>query len=292
VVPATVEAPGHLDGPPGKLATFSGVASTGGTSPHFDTTSLVCSATYCHGPTSPASSLSPVWTSIAGPLGCDGCHGAPPPPPHLQVAACAGCHGDVVDLSGRVVNPNLHGDGVVQVVSSRTCSTCHGSPSSPAPPTDLTGRSERSSPGVGAHQAHLSGGRTSRPVPCRACHLVPATEDTPGHLDQEPGAEVIFSDLAVQNGATPAFDPVSLTCAGSYCHGPVDPSSSGTPAWNTTAAPLPLPCNACHGMPPATPAHAGTTLATCPTCHRHVASAGGVVTLLDPSLHVNGSVDF
>jgi predicted CxxxxCH...CXXCH cytochrome family protein len=103
---------------------------------------------------------------------------------------------------------------------------------------------------------------------------------------------VIFSEVAIQNGAKPSFDPVSLTCSGSYCHGPLDVASSGTAAWNTTAAPLPLPCNACHGMPPATPSHAGATLSSCPSCHRHVGSVGGVVTILDPTLHVNGSVDF
>jgi predicted CxxxxCH...CXXCH cytochrome family protein len=111
VVPTAVDDAGHLDSTVGAELDFSGVAATGGNAVGYDDTALTCSGTWCHGPSDPAASVSPEWTS-AGPLGCTDCHGLPPAAPHVNVTICYACHTNVTD-SFQFVDPDLHINGEV-----------------------------------------------------------------------------------------------------------------------------------------------------------------------------------
>ena len=60
-------------------------------------------------------------------------------------------------------------------------SGCHGGEASNAPPNSLSGVTETTSVGVGAHQKHLDPASTwHRPVACADCHVVPADVGSPG----------------------------------------------------------------------------------------------------------------
>jgi predicted CxxxxCH...CXXCH cytochrome family protein len=214
-------------------------------------------------------------------------------------ATCQKCHG--ADLSGGIAGVScmechglqIAGDGIP------TCSSCHGSAQSLAPPRDLSGNTSPSARGVGAHQAHLLG-RTviSAPIACSACHKVPADIVSPGHLDHLRPATVVFSGLAVADGATPTWNGAS--CSSSYCHG------GGAKLAGDTAFKLRTPvwtlgtsqafCGSCHGLPPGDSAHAGITYPDCARCHATTATPTGGILVSGPpgartSTHINGVID-
>jgi predicted CxxxxCH...CXXCH cytochrome family protein len=88
------------------------VANVGGTAPSFDQAALTCRSTWCHGPSAPASSLSPTWTTT-GALGCNGgCHGLPPRPPHPNNSDCFICHADV-DTLKQITDRSRHVNGLI-----------------------------------------------------------------------------------------------------------------------------------------------------------------------------------
>ena len=293
VVPASVEDPGHLDdGTPNAEVTFGGVALTDGRDPSWDRTAANCSESWCHGPSSPTSAPSPAWTLATGPLNCTTCHGAPPPAPHPQMDRCSFCHSNIAADNTTIIDRNLHVNGVVDVTPPTTCYACHGSAASPAPPQDLSGSMLTSSPGVGAHQRHINGSATARPVACSECHLVPTTLLDPGHVDTAGGAELTFSGVAVSFGATPAYDKATNQCANTYCHGAMFVSghpSGGTntqPDWTSSFG---SGCNEnCHLMPPPSPGHPSFPL-PCSDCHVNLNP--DLQTFIDPSLHINGVVN-
>jgi len=169
--------------------------------------------------------------------------------------------------------------------ATTSCTACHGGPTSIAPPPDTAGNTDVASPGVGAHQVHLSGGASSRPLGCDECHVVPATADAPGHLDATPDTVVTFSGIALTAIATPAFDSAALTCNATFCHGPADAANSVSPVWTRTAGRL--GCTDCHGFPPAAPHEQASS--DCSTCHSNVTPT---LTFVDRNLHVNGVVNF
>ncbi len=171
-----------------------------------------------------------------------------------------------------------------------TCAiACHGSATTEAPPPDTSGNTATTERGVGAHQTHLAGANGAV-VACADCHVVPATPADPGHLDGALPAEVTFSGLAVADGASPSWDGASLTCSDAYCHGGGGLANAGgtltSPTWNVVDGSQNA-CGACHSLPPPAPHPAQNA---CETCHGSVAGAGPVIA--NPSLHVNGSVDF
>ena len=168
-----------------------------------------------------------------------------------------------------------HIDGVVDVGRTPGCSGCHGSASSPAPPVDLSGNQFTTALGVGAHQAHLqASSRISAPIPCTACHAVPALVDSPGHID---------SPLPVVN-ASLGWDRTARTCASAYCHG------GSRPVWTSSGA---VSCGSCHGIPPADASHTpAMTLASCASCHPGTVDAfGNILVINQASKHINGVVD-
>jgi len=257
-----------------------------------------CANVYCHGDVLHAGggvATEPRWDDPAPAGSCDRCHGAPPPS-HAQ-SACVTCH-----FSATGAAPHL--DGIVQLGGG--CTGCHGDASSAAPPNDLTGNTLTTSLGVGAHRAHLEApSRLRGPLACNECHLVPTTIADTGHLDSPLPAEVFpvgSGTLARADGAAPAWDRVTATCSGVYCHGEgavlagdTSPGRLTQPMW--TASTGQVFCGSCHGIPPTTPSHAPTmTLGDCVTCHpRTVDGFGNIVLGGTPgavtSQHLDGDVD-
>lgn len=257
-VPAERASPGHLDDRPEDVR-FAGLATARGHAPRWD--GARCADTACHaGPD--AAAPSPTWGGVT-PGGCGACHGMPPT--DHPADRCDRCHAPVADADGALVEPALHLDGRVQAADWRAlpCDGCHGDADSPAPPRALDGAADVSHPGVGAHRAHLAPA-DSAPVTCETCHVVPATNDAPGHLDDGmPGAEVALPPPGRYAGGQ---------CADTACHGPDRPNWTGD-----------APCGTCHGLPP--PAHPP---GDCARCHLVAAPGGGIA---DPLRHVDGALD-
>jgi len=233
-----------------------------------------CDNVYCHGdalPPAGGANLRPAWE--APPVRtCDRCHGAPPPDhAPFPVEQCRGCH----------PTGAAHIDGTIEVGRTDGCDGCHGRAGDPAPPVDLSGNEFTTALGVGAHQAHLEGpSRLRGPIPCITCHLVPTAISTPGHIDSVQPAEV---------HANVGWNRTTATC-GVWCHGTV------SPVWTSGGG---AACGTCHGVPPATPVHAGaTSLSSCATagCHSSsIDSFGNFLFTTGPdgpvSEHIDGDVD-
>jgi predicted CxxxxCH...CXXCH cytochrome family protein len=297
VVPASTN--GH---PTGTInVTFGALATTGGTTPTWNGAS--CSATYCHGASlAGGANTQPIWTAVDGSQRqCTSCHGAPPPTSsgHPAVTggltACAGCHPATVKADGTIdVAGGKHMNGTIDApTGAGSCTSCHGdatrSPAgtAAAPPRDTKGNTDTASPGVGAHQTHLTGGSIRAALACSDCHAVPS--DTT-HSGQP--LNLTWGALATSGGVTPSWNGVALTCA-NYCHGASLPGGSVTsPVWNkvdgTQAA-----CGACHGIPPASstghPTVTGGTTA-CAGCHPATVKSDGTIDVAGGK-HINGSVE-
>ena len=115
---------------------------------------------------------------------------------------------------------------------------------------------------------------------------MPATVDASGHIDASP-AELTWGALASAGGAAPSFDRAAATCSGVYCHGSTLPSggTNTKPLW-TTVNGTQAACGTCHGLPPASP---HPNISDCSLCHGMVVDKN--LNFLDPSRHINGSVD-
>ncbi|HMR04662.1 MAG TPA: CxxxxCH/CxxCH domain-containing protein [Polyangiaceae bacterium] len=277
VVPTETESPGHADDARPAELVFGELAKTGGRSPSYDFATRKCSDSYCHGEADAA------WTKPrSSEDACGTCHGLPPPAPHPASTQCSSCHGTVIDAAGKIIAPELHVNGTVDVELGG-CSDCHGSDKNPAPPRDTVGNTETSFIGVGAHQVHLAGGVSGRPLQCQECHTVPAKVDDPGHADALP-AEVLLLGVATTSGRTPLWERTAGSCSASWCHSPSPVSVQASPSWTTAG---PLGCTGCHGAPPPAP-HPQST--DCSLCHGEIVAADDV-TILDRARHVDGIVD-
>jgi predicted CxxxxCH...CXXCH cytochrome family protein len=293
-------------------ATLSGAASR--SAPvwtQVDGSQLVCSS--CHGNppggTHPTGPCEACHGAVVGPGGvivnpalhvngtvevsgrCTACHGYPPGGTH-PTGACETCHGAVVGPGGEIINPSLHGNGTVEV--SGRCTACHGTRTSEtvdgrdrrtAPPKAVNGATASTDTRVGAHQAHLNAGRIAGPVLCTECHVVPSPSDPHPDGNNQAG-QVVFGALATAQAAKPAWDRNTARCSNSYCHGATlsGAASRSAPVW-TRVDGSQLVCTACHGNPP------GGTHPTgpCEACHGAVVGPGGVI--VNPALHVNGTVE-
>ena len=292
VVPAAVDAMGHVDGT--AQVSLSSVGTSGGhDAAHFDTASLTCADTWCHGAATMGHGASPVWTSSA-PLACDSCHGAPPAAPHPQMSTCATCHGDIVNADGKTMkDPSRHVDGTIDVAVPDDCTACHGSDGNPAPPADTSGHTDTTFSGVGAHRTHVLGTRRSRAVPCGECHVVPEHVLDPGHIDTARPAEVRFTGVALAYGGAPAYENGS--CRDTSCHGAefADGNDSGgtntAPTW-TKVDGSQAPCGACHSLPPPRPHPYLELNPVCNDCHKDINRDNK--TFSHPELHVDGKVTF
>lgn len=277
VVPDSTDAPGHDDSARPAEITFGELARTGDRSPHYDAQVKSCESSYCHG-----SSYRPLWTEPRD-NPCGSCHGLPPPAPHPQSDKCSACHGEVIDADGEFLQPDRHVNGVVDYVAG-DCKVCHGSSENAAPPLDTLGNEDSTARGVGAHQAHLSGGAFGRPLACSECHVVPEKVEDPTHVDAAP-AEVFLTGVAENGGRAPRWDASSATCTNSWCHSPTAGDERPSPVWN--AAAQDTGCQTCHGAPPPAP---HPQMSNCSHCHGAVV-ADDNETIIDKDLHVDGRVD-
>jgi predicted CxxxxCH...CXXCH cytochrome family protein len=199
----------------------------------------------------------------------------------------------VVGSDDRSIADRLrHVDGIVDVTTDQSCTSCHGD-EDPAPPFDLAQNTETAAPGVGAHRTHLDGTPRSRPLACTECHQVPERLLDPGHVDSSGPSEVTLSGVAVSFGEGAVYE--NGRCSNTSCHGAIFPegrASGGTnvaPEWTrvngTEAA-----CGSCHALPPPAPHPRGDLNPTCSACHENIEPDN--VTFNRPELHVDGTVTF
>jgi len=212
---------------------------------------------------------------------------------------CQNCH--AADYSGGITGAN--------------CLTCHTQPSGPEACNTCHGQFNNPSiiaPNKGAHYKHLYNNSVGKQVVCIACHQVPTNFNSPGHIDDTKGAEIIFSELAlnVTNEPTtqdydsglslftpnPGYNKTNQSCSNTYCHGyfkngNVDNIVSFTAGSNGAK------CGSCHGNPttgdplPKTSAEGGThpNVTSCNTCHSGIVNlVNGNWVISDPTKHING----
>lgn len=277
VIPTAVDSPGHADdGPPGDVK-FGPLAKTGDLKPAYDPATRTCQSSYCHG------EAWAVWTEPRdSSAACGTCHSLPPKAPHPQSDRCYACHAEVIDADRHFIAPERHVDGIVDYAAG-DCKICHGGDKNAAPPLDTLGNASISAIGVGAHQAHLSGGANSRPLECKECHVVPGKVEDPTHVDGLP-AEVMFTGIARASHHEPEWDESQATCGGTFCHSPSPGERRNSPRWNQEK---PLTCSSCHGLPPALP-HPQSE--NCASCHGAIVASDNR-TIIDKNRHVNGVVD-
>lgn len=277
VIPEDTNSPGHADSKRPAELVFGTLAKTGDRSPSYDAGTRTCTDTYCH------RQANAVWSLPRDSAGaCGSCHSLPPKAPHPQSDRCSDCHGQVVDADKRIIAPELHVNGTVEYAPA-SCTTCHGSGDDPAPPVDTHGNVATTFVGVGAHQAHLGTNPIGRPLACAECHPVPDKVDAPGHVNGT--TEVVLSSVGTSGGHDMAhYDAAARTCTDTWCHGSGMTGHAASPEWTSSG---PLPCDSCHGNPPAAP---HPQMAECSICHAAVVNDDNV-TIKDPGLHVDGHVD-
>ncbi|MFO0592892.1 MAG: CxxxxCH/CxxCH domain-containing protein [Polyangiaceae bacterium] len=281
----------------------------------FDSGTLSCSGTYCHGGKDKfpdgggvIANRTPVWTTVDGTQAACGkaCHTTPPGSGHTTLSNCPECHSAVIASFTPGPNPtavwvdaSLHIDGQVEVVPM-TCTSCHGDVNNAAPaapPMDTTEHIDTTFPGVGAHQAHLAPSNWHGPVDCAQCHAVPASFGDPAVPTHMNGSdEIVWGSLAQQG----SFDAGTNSCADTYCHGGLSkfPDPNGVtilrePVWTTVDDTQDACGKSCHATPPG---GSHTVSTNCSLCHGMVISGftGGsnpTATWADASLHINGEVN-
>lgn len=191
---------------------------------------------------------------------------------------CGRCHGDAARPA--LVEPSTLSDAEKALVKS-------------APPRAISGATATTELGVGAHQAHLVGGRLRGPIPCGECHVVPA--DMQAHeagiaaIAAGTAQRVTFGTLADTGAAVAAWDRTTQKCSNLYCHGATiaHGGSNHEPAW-TLQDPthLSTSCGSCHGFPPPSPHPANNA---CSSCHSASVDAGwGIVIVGGVSTHLDG----
>ena len=218
---------------------------------------------------------------------------------------CQSCHGAdyTGGISGKSCNICHTAPGGPQ-----NCATCHGMPPAPA----LDGSTSYTAHGVGAHQIHFIGNGTysSHSMLCDACHHMPTSIYDPAHISADGRAEVILNDpLANLTSSgitpTPTYDPSSMTCTNTFCHGAwrlpkvgspdttmfttsIMTGASYAPRWN--GGPVEKSCGStttCHTLPPN--GHKPSALTICYTCHGDVMDASG--NIKNKAKHINGKID-
>jgi predicted CxxxxCH...CXXCH cytochrome family protein len=290
-VPVAPEVFDHVGPLPAEVR-LAGVAEAHEREPVWERERSSCAASWCHGPGAAGSQRSPSWI-VPEPLGCEGCHSLPPPPPHPHFAECHSCHAPVAGPGLAIEQRARHVDGTVDVQTELACTACHGSGDDPAPPRDLAGDTATDAPGVGAHRIHVRGTPRSRAVGCNTCHVVPEQLLDEGHVDSAAPAEVRLRGVAVAFGGRAEY--TNGRCENTACHGGVFPDGNASGA--THPAPLwsrvdgsQASCGGCHGLPPPAPHPRGDLNPTCSVCHENIEPDNR--TFSHPELHVDGEVTF
>jgi predicted CxxxxCH...CXXCH cytochrome family protein len=189
------------------------------------------------------------------------------------VGSLAGCLGTLESLGGADNAPNTE-------PNPGCAMSCHGAENSNAPPRSVSGATETTSTSVGAHQQHLSPSPSwHAKVECADCHVVPSTVDSPGHMDGDNKAEVMFSTRV----GTTTWNGTTCT---SGCHGQTAwGGTQTTPVW-TKVDGTQSACGSCHGAPPPPP---HPTEPNCASCHPTMEENSLV--FRDPTSHINGTID-
>lgn len=198
------------------------------------------------------------------------------------------------------------------------CNTCHGDFTNTlkiAPPRATNGNILSSERGVGAHTKHLSDNTIGKVVTCNECHTLPAAGfSDPSHIDETPGAELVFGaftklETNVPGGfnyqpslgnfiPNPSFDFTAGTCSNTYCHGYFKNGNLDNVV-SFTAQSQGAACGTCHGdastgdPTPKTPSQGGThpPNQNCQQCHFGVVEFNnGVYTIVDKNQHINGKL--
>lgn len=236
-----------------------------------------------------------------------------------DMSECKSCHGGTFTGNGeaKTCYP-CHS----QPAGPNACNTCHGDFSNPSmiyPPQDLMDRD--SSETVGAHAVHMEGLGNGPSLVCGDCHVVPATAGAAGHLDNTPGAEIVYSAKSSistnvsghqyyvsslpTNVPNPRFVSIAYRgstakgCADSYCHGSFKNGNTDNVAvWKAGAEGA--TCGSCHGDVatgnplPKTSANGGNhpNVQNCSFCHADVVSVSGTTyTIIDKAKHINGKLN-
>ena len=221
-----------------------------------------------------------------------------------NVESCKSCHG--VKFDGGIAQKSCIGCHT-QTNGPEACNTCHGGSVNVAPPNDLSGSSQRTSKGVGAHQAHLAGGTIGVAVACKTCHVVPGKFTDAGHVD-DGIAEVKTDTTSVFYRSNAVYTTSTATCANTYCHGNFQNGNvSNAVVWNdTTGVNSAIKCGSCHGditrtdpeerARPKTIAEGGThpnkgdfNTTHCSNCHGAVVDAN--LNFVNKALHINGKLN-
>jgi predicted CxxxxCH...CXXCH cytochrome family protein len=230
-------------------------------------------------------------------------------------------HGKWIGLNGWDLQPcrKCHGGDYTGGITGVACTKCHTGASGPencttchggeniAPPKDLAGNMSESSPGVGAHQAHLVEGEISSVISCLECHSVPESFSSSGHIDMtNSGTQVIFNGILAKTPTgnivpNPDFNTSTLRCQNTYCHGNfTNGNQTNAPLWNDTTG-AQAACGTCHGdvtqtdpalrARPKSSANGGThpQSTACWACHREVIDRN--LNFIDKSKHINGVID-
>lgn len=228
-----------------------------------------------------------------------------------SMVECQSCHG--TDYKGGVTGSSCfscHQRG------PESCNTCHGSSTNIAPPKDLSGNTETSARGVGAHQKHLKAATQSAGYHCATCHQPPASFSDPVHIATPiEGAPIVFSDSlaykksgesGVLHSPNPQYDRTTASCSGIYCHGSFEGGNQNNIViWNASDQ---ARCGSCHGDPgtgdplPREEHVKGTLIQNCQGCHFVQNSTGqrlpvaerlpnGTYQIDIPAAHVNGKLN-
>jgi len=215
---------------------------------------------------------SPRWQLDRG-LDCGSCH-ASPPAEHFA-GPCSACHAEANDDGTGLVRGPLHGNGRVDVGDgSGACAACRGTGDDP-------------SPARGAHLAHPHPGEALE-VGCESCHVVPERIEDPGHLDDLPGAEVVFGGRALARGAAASRDGAG--CREVACHGAgLGGGTLTTPRWDDASGDA-ARCGACHSTPPPAP-HTANEGCSAIACHGGYSTVDRGVSALGRSVHGDGAID-
>jgi predicted CxxxxCH...CXXCH cytochrome family protein len=222
-----------------------------------------------------------------------------------DMTTCTSCHGS--DLAGGIAKVSCYkchqGSG-----GTLACNTCHGSALNPAPPKDLSGDSLVTSPTVGAHQNHLVVDGPFAEVRCSSCHLVPQAAG-PGLHPNGSKPSVLFSGVSVTETnapssqyydssmptviPSPSFNPQTLQCSNTYCHGNFKGGNDFSPKWMVLDGSQDS-CGSCHAVPPhgavngIVPVYQGPSAQNCYLCHSPMMDKNGIQ---DSSLHVDGKLE-
>jgi hypothetical protein len=217
---------------------------------------------------------------------------------------CSQCHGS--DYAGGVASPTCK-TCHTQTNGPEACNTCHGNFKNAAiiaPPNSVDGSKDVNDPGVGAHSTHLYNvSITSKNVACMECHVVPTSFSSPGHINADGKAKVIFGSTANSGLSSSSYDYPTNKCSNTWCHGNfafaksssqyptfyLEDKISGnnfSPKWSTVDGSQ-AACGTCHGLPPT--GHVFAELNGCYVCHVGVVDKYGKIA--DKTKHMNGKIN-